>query len=92
MRVIIVSEVAHEGMASVSHDRVANTKMAITRCWITVRPSIQKLLVGRFQMMAVTMTIVRSSHTFFISILLDNTFSSDMSVIFYAIVSTIVQR
>ena len=30
--VMITSEVAHEGMASVSQERVANTKIAITLC------------------------------------------------------------
>ena len=32
IRVMIPNDVAHEGIASVSHDSVANTKTAITRC------------------------------------------------------------
>ena len=32
MVVMIESEVAQEGIHSVSHERVANTKIAITRC------------------------------------------------------------
>ena len=39
---MIVIEVAHAGMASVIHSRIAITKMAITRCWTTVSPSIPK--------------------------------------------------
>ena len=64
---MILSDVAHAGIHSVSHDKVANTKIAIMRCCTTVNPSMPKLLVGRFQMMAVTTTIAKSSQTFFIS-------------------------
>ncbi len=54
MIAMILSDVAHAGIHSVSHDRVANTKIAMMRCCTTVNPSMPKLLVGRFQIMAVT--------------------------------------
>ena len=38
--VMMPSDVAQEGMHSVSHENVANTKIAMMRCWTMVRPSI----------------------------------------------------
>ena len=67
MMVMILREVAQAGMHSVSHDKVANTKIAIMRCCTTVSPSMPKMSVGRFHTMAVTTRIARSSQTFFIS-------------------------
>ena len=83
---MMASEVAQEGMASNSHERVAKTKMAITRCWITVRPSMPKQVIGRFQMMAVTAMMPSSCHTFFISILFERTFSSDIIFKFLVVI------
>lgn len=79
---IMASEVAQAGMASSSHDRVAKAKMAITRCWMTVSPSMPNAEVGRFQIMAVTTMMASSCHTFFISIWLESEFSSVIIVMF----------
>ena len=58
---MMTMEVAHEGMASVNQRRTAMTKMAMTRCWTTVSPSIPKQVMGKFQtinvMSAVTANI-----------------------------------
>ena len=70
IEVIIVSEVAHDGIASVNHDRVAKAKIAMTRCWITVSPWMPNTSVGRFQMTAVMMTITSNSIIFFLEYLL----------------------
>lgn len=51
-----VTEVAHEEIASVTHMIVAKAKIAITRCWITVSPSMPKAVEGKFHKMAVTNT------------------------------------
>ena len=64
---IILSEVAHAGMHSVSHDKVAKTKIAMMRCCTTVSPSMPKVLVGRFQTMVVTTKMAKNCQTFFIS-------------------------
>ncbi len=40
-------EVVQLGMISNIHIRAANTKMAIMRCWTTVRSAIPKVLTGR---------------------------------------------
>ena len=49
-----VTEVAHDEIASVTHMIVAKAKIAITRCWITVSPSMPKAVEGKFHKMAVT--------------------------------------
>ena len=64
---MMLSEVAHAGIHSVSHERVAKTKIAMMRCCTTVNPSIPKQVVGKFHTMAVTTMITKSSQTFFIS-------------------------
>lgn len=64
---MMLSEVAHAGMHSVSHDRVANTKIAMIRCCTMVNPSILKALVGRFQTIVVTAIIASSCQTCFVS-------------------------
>ena len=64
---MMLSEVAHAGIHSVSHERVAKTKIAMMRCCTTVNPSIPKHVVGKFHTMAVTTMITKSSQTFFIS-------------------------
>ena len=64
---MMLSEVAHAGIHSVSHDRVANTKIAMTRCCTMVNPSIPKALVGRFQTIVVTAIIASSCQTCFVS-------------------------
>ena len=46
-------EVAHEGTTSVIHISVARIKMAMMRCWMTVRPSMPNTPAGRFQMINV---------------------------------------
>lgn len=51
-----VTEVAHEEIASVTHMIVAKAKIAITRCWITVSPSMPKAVEGKFHKMAETNT------------------------------------
>ena len=48
---MISTEVAHEGINSVTHINVANAKTAITRVSTTVRPTIPYESVGRFQSM-----------------------------------------
>ena len=63
--VMMASDVAHDGMASVSHDRVANTKIAITRCWMIVSPSIPNESRGRHHITAVTNKITANSSIFF---------------------------
>jgi hypothetical protein len=68
MMAMILSEVAHAGIHSVSHASVAKTKIAMMRCCTTVNPSMPKALVGRFQTMVVTTKMAKSSQTFFISI------------------------
>ena len=68
--VMIPREVAHEGTASVSHESVAKTKMAMTRCCITVSPSIPNADVGRFHTIVVTIAITSSSSIFFFEYLL----------------------
>ena len=80
--VIMAKEVAHAGIASVSHVSVANTKMAIIRCCTTVRPSISNTLVGRFHTIAVTMMMHTSSISFFISKWLVNTFPLSSVIVF----------
>ena len=67
MMVMIARDVAHAGIHSVSHERVANTKIAMMRCCTTVNPSMPKQLVGRFQIMVVTTRMPKNSQTFFIS-------------------------
>ena len=62
---IMTSEVAQAGIASVSQERVANTKIAIIRCWTTVRPSMPKLSVGRFHTTMVAMSVNTNDNTFF---------------------------
>ena len=81
--VMMVSDVAHEGMHSVSHERVANTKMAMIRCWTTVSPSIPNVLVGRFHTRAVMRKIASNSSIFFFEYLL----SSALEVVSAAIVN-----
>ena len=63
---IIVTEVAQAGIASVSHKRTAITKMAITRCWTTVSPSIPKEAEGRFHTIRVMMAVMRNINAFFL--------------------------
>ena len=60
------TDVAQGEMASVTHSIVANANTAIMRCWITVRPSIPKLLVGRFHNTIVTRTAKAKSRAFFL--------------------------
>jgi hypothetical protein len=59
-----VTEVAHEEIASVTHMIVANAKIAITRCWITVSPSMPKAVEGKFHKMAVTTTAKTNKENF----------------------------
>lgn len=59
------TDVAQGEMASVTHRIVASANTAIMRCWITVSPSIPKLLVGRFQSTVVTRTAKAKSRAFF---------------------------
>ena len=47
-------DVAHEETISRIHIRVAKAKMAITRCWTTVRFSMPNHSVGMFQSRRVT--------------------------------------
>ena len=65
--VIIPSDVAQEGIHSVSHDKVANTKIAMMRCCTMVRPSMPKVSIGKFQTMAVTTMITKNWMIFFLS-------------------------
>ena len=64
--VMIAKDVAQDGMASVIHDKVAKTKMAMIRCWTMVSPSIPKMSVGRFQTMAVSIIMQMNSMRFFL--------------------------
>ena len=45
---ISTTDVAHDEIASVTHMIVAKAKMALTRCWITVSPSMPKAVEGKF--------------------------------------------
>ena len=47
--------VAHDDTTSSTHIRVAKAKMAMMRCWTTVRPSMPKMSDGAFQSSRVTM-------------------------------------
>lgn len=78
--IMIASDVAHAGMHSVSHAKVAKTKIAIMRCCTIVKPSIPKNVIGRFQTPIVIKAIAKRCHTFFISMVDDSTFKlfSDM--------------
>ena len=80
--VIIDKDVAHAGIASVSHVSVANTKMAMIRCCTIVRPSIPNTLVGKFHTTAVTMMMHTSSIIFFFSKWLVNTFPLSSVIVF----------
>ena len=46
---MIETDVAQAGTSSITHISVAYTKIAMSRCWIWVRPSNPKLSVGRNQ-------------------------------------------
>lgn len=65
--VMMTNEVAHDGMASVIHSRVASTKMAITRCCTVVSPSIPNDVLGRFQTISASSRITSDEMSFFIS-------------------------
>ena len=64
IEVMIPSEVAQEGIHSVSQESVANTKMAMMRCCTTVSPLIPKKSIGRFQTMVVTRMMPTNSQSF----------------------------
>ena len=63
---MMVTEVAQAGIASVSHRRTAMTKMAMTRCWTTVSPSIPNDEEGRFHTIKVMMAVTRNIRAFFL--------------------------
>ena len=60
------TDVAHGDIASVTQSIVASANTAITRCWITVSPSIPKQLVGRFHTMRNMTTANAKSAAFFL--------------------------
>ena len=65
-------EVVQLGMISNIHIRAANTKIAIIRCWMTVRPAIPKALTGRAHSRIVMIsTIGRSTQYLTEKVLLD---------------------
>ena len=47
------TDVAHAGTTSSTHANVAKAKMAMIRCCTTVRPSMPKLVDGRFHINSV---------------------------------------
>ena len=51
---MIKMDVAHEGTTSVIHISVARMKMAMTRCWTTVKSAMPNTLAGKFQITRVT--------------------------------------
>ena len=61
MMVMMANDVAQEGMASVSQESVANTKMAMILCCTTVSPSMPNTLLGRFHTRAVTRAMTINS-------------------------------
>ena len=61
INVIMASDVAHAGTASVSHIKVANTKIAMTLCCTMVSPSMPNVCAGRFQTTIVMNTAMRNS-------------------------------
>ena len=63
---MMVTDVAQAGMASVSHNMTAMTKMAMTRWWTTVSPSMPNTPEGRFHTMTVTRAVSRNHSAFFL--------------------------
>ena len=61
---MMTTEVAHAGMASVSHNITAITKMAMMRCCTTVRPSMPKQSIGRFHTKTVSRAVMRNMSPF----------------------------
>ena len=65
MVVIMASEVAHDGIHSVTQASVANTSRAITRCCTTVSPWMSKTAEGRFHTTAVIRMMMIKAMSFF---------------------------
>ena len=61
---MILTEVAHDGTISNIHMRVANTKMAMTRCCMMVSPSMPNASVGRLNKISDTIVTIEISNSF----------------------------
>ena len=61
---MILTEVAHDSTISNIHMRVANTKMAMTRCCMTVSPSMPNASVGRLNKNSDTIVTIEISNSF----------------------------
>ena len=60
------TDVAQGDMASVTHSMVARANTAITRCWMTVSPSMPKLSVGKFHIIRQMTTAMTKRAAFFL--------------------------
>ena len=62
---MMVTEVAHDGINSITHIIVAYTKIAMIRCCTTVSPSMPKHSVGRNQIVRKTASTAPKPMAFF---------------------------
>ena len=74
-------EVAQAGMASVIHSSTAMTKIAITRCWTTFRPSMPKHVVGSHHITKVMSMVITNNRAFFLSKTPERKFCSGSDII-----------